>query len=363
MSKLLLHEFHKSRGAQFEELGGMEMVNVYGNVLEEHRALIESAGILDLSFRGRLCLTGNDRVRFLHGQVTNDIKNLAAWTGCYSALTTAKGKMQADLNIYRLEDELLLDFEPGLQNTVSERLETYLVADDVQVQEVSLLYGLLSIQGPAADTVVSRLGLFDSLPKPFSVIKTSSTEAGEIYLINQPRIATRGFDIFVPVGAQLNLMKRLIGAAGNGAQLCGWQGLEIARIESGIPRFGADMDETNFPQECGIQHRAVSYNKGCYIGQEILNRIHTIGHVNRELTGLTLSKELNFLPRKGDKLFDGAREIGHITSAVNSPQEGCIALGYVRSEVNQIGRELLLRIAEVHSPVRVVGLKHLNERH
>src|SRR5438045_9778697 len=110
----------------------------------------------------------------------------------------------------------------------------------------------------------------------------------------------------------------------------------MARIEQGIPRFGLDMDETNFPQECGIEERAVCYNKGCYIGQEILNRIHTLGHVNRELTGLRLAKDLSYLPSKGDKLFDGLKEAGHITTAVNSPvHKSKIALGYVRCALNQ----------------------------
>jgi len=359
MTELVLHDFHKSRGAHFIEMGSSEIVSDYGDSMEEYRALAESAVILDLSFRGRICFTGNDRVRFLHGQVTNDVKSLAPWTGCYSALTTAKGKMQSDLNIYRLEGELLLDFEPGLQNTISERLEKFLVADDVQVLEVASLYGLLSVQGPKADAVVSALGLFESFPeKPFSVVKSSSLEAVEIYLMNQPRSGTRGFDCFVPVGSQLNLMQKLLDQAGAKARLCGWQALEIARVEAGIPRFGADMDETNFPQECGIDNRAVSYTKGCYIGQEILNRIHTLGHVNRELTGLRLKEAPTGLPGKGDKLFDGAKEAGYITSIVDSPRDKVkIALGYIRRELNQIGRDLILRSSHGDTPARIAGLQ------
>ena len=111
---LMLHEFHHSLGARFAELNGAEIVNDYGDWLAEHAALRETAGVLDLSFRCRICLTGADRVRFLHGQVTNDVKKLRVGEGCYAAITTNKGKMESDLNIFCLADELLLDFEPGL---------------------------------------------------------------------------------------------------------------------------------------------------------------------------------------------------------------------------------------------------------
>jgi folate-binding protein YgfZ len=314
---------------------------------------------LDLGFRGRLCLTGQDRVRFLHGQVTNDIKSLASWTGCYSALTTAKGKMQADLNIYRIEEELLLDFEPGLTKRVSERLEKYIVADDVQVVDVSSLYGLLSVQGPQAEDVIVSLQLFECLPeKPRRIAKIARHEFGEVYLVNQPRLGTCGFDLFVPAVGLVDLLEKLT-APGlkNDRRLCGWKALELARIEAGIPRYGIDMDETNFPQECGIEEQAVSYSKGCYIGQEVLNRIHTMGHVNQRLTGLLLANEIEHLPTKGDKLFDGAKETGYITSSIHSPiSNRNIALGYVRKEANKVGGKLTLRMNGIETHAQIVPL-------
>ena len=142
------------------------MVNDYGDWPAEHAALRESAGVLDLSFRSRLCLTGADRVRFLHGQVTNDVKKLRVGEGCYAALVTAKGKMESDLNIFCLQDELLLDFEPGLTEKISQRLEKFIVADDVQIVDVAPHYGLLSVQGPKAEEVVRALGLFGVPSRP-----------------------------------------------------------------------------------------------------------------------------------------------------------------------------------------------------
>src|SRR6266850_2906498 len=119
---LPLHELHESFGARFTTVNGAEVVADYGDSPAEHAALRESAGVLDLSFRSRICLTGADRVRFLHGQVTNDVKRLRVGEGCYAALVTAKGKMESDLNIFALQEELLLDFEPGLAPTVAQRL-------------------------------------------------------------------------------------------------------------------------------------------------------------------------------------------------------------------------------------------------
>lgn len=193
---LNLHEFHHSLGARFAELNGAEIVADYGDWLAEHRALRESAGVLDLSFRGRLCVIGADRVRFLHGQVTNDVKKLRAGEGCYAVLVTAKGKMESDLNLFALADELLLDFEPGLTAKISARLEKYIVADDVQIVDASPHYGLLSVQGPKAGDVVRALGLFAELPaKPFATQKISDPTLGEIYLMNHALLDGRAFGV------------------------------------------------------------------------------------------------------------------------------------------------------------------------
>ena len=356
--RLTLHDFHQSLGANFSELNGAEVVSDYGDVLGEHRALCESAGVLDLSFRSRVCLTGNDRVRFLHGQVTNDVKKLGVGQGCYAALTTAKGKMQSDLNIFCLQDELLLDFEPGLTTLVTERLEKYIVADDVQVVDVTPHYGLLSVQGPKAEGVVRVLGLFTKMPAaPLSLAKISDATLGEIYLMNHARLGLVGFDLFVPFAAMGAVVNKLfVAAKSRGGRACGWSAFEIARVEAGIPRFCADMDETNLASECGIETQAISYNKGCYIGQEVLNRIHSIGHVNRELRKLRLTADAKTLPERGDKLFLNEKEVGYITSAVLSPKQNCIvALGYVRREANVAGTELNLRSSSGKSIAAVVS--------
>jgi glycine cleavage system T protein (aminomethyltransferase) len=359
MSSLSLHEFHAGLNAQFSEINDAEIVAHYGDWLAEHAALKDFAGVLDLSFRGRLCLLGADRKTFLNGQVTNNVKDLKVGEGCYAAIITAKGKMQSDLNIYNLENEILLDFEPGLSETVKQRLEKYIISEDVQVVDVTPHYGLLSVQGPKSAEVVNSLPLGFVLPNNalhFSTVKNETL--GEIYLMNQPRVGSVGFDLFIPTNSLAAVADKLIAAAKQiGGRACGWNALEAARIEAGIPRFGADMDETNLPPEAGLDSRAVSYTKGCYIGQEVIARIRTYGQVAKALRGLRLADDLKTLPTKGDKLFLGEKEVGYVTSAIASPTfKTNIALGFVRREANKVGTELILRTKDGDSAVRIVDL-------
>ncbi|MFO1487001.1 MAG: glycine cleavage T C-terminal barrel domain-containing protein [Verrucomicrobiota bacterium] len=359
MESLLLHELHHELGAHFDERDGAEVVGHYGDVAAEHAALRQHAGVLDLSFRGRLCLTGTDRVRFLHGQVTNDVKKLRVGEGCYAALVTAKGKMESDLNIFCLQDELLLDFEPGLSLKVAQRLEKFIVSDDVQIVEAAPHYGLLTVQGPKSDAVIRALGLFAELPaKALASIKVSDATLGDIYLMNHARLGSAGFDLFVPNAALGAVADKLIAAAkAAGGRACGWQAFDEARIEAGIPRYGVDMNETILPLEAGLEARAVSYSKGCYIGQEVLNRIHSMGQVAKELRGLRLLDSLVTLPQKGDRLFQDDKEVGYVTSAVRSRSfSQSLVLGYVRREINQPGAELTLRTTAGECRVRVVAL-------
>jgi folate-binding protein YgfZ len=354
---LPLHGFHVASNARFTRVNGSEVVEQYGDPLAEHAALQNAAGIIDLSCRSRLCLTGADRVRFLNGQVTNNLKDLRVGQGCYAALVTAKARLETDLNIHVLQNELLLDFEPGLTEKISQRLEKYVIADDVQVVDVAPHYGLLSIQGPRSAVLIQRLGLTLEIPAdPFRFAAVNDPAIGEVYLMNQPRFGQPGFDLFVPTPALAALMEKLASAAGDaGGRLCGWQACEMARIEAGIPRFGQDMDETNLAPEAGLESRAISYSKGCYIGQEVISRIRTYGQVAKALRGLRLADDLKQLPVKGDKLFHNGKECGYITSTLASPTlRANIALGYVRKEANEIGSDLTLQTAEGASPAKIV---------
>lgn len=321
----------------------------------QYRFLNESAGVLDLSTRGRLCVIGADRLRFLNGQVTNNVKDLAAGQGCYAALVNAKGKLQSDLNIHCLAEELLLDFEPGLTTTVAERLEKYIIADDVQVIDVSSNYGMLAVIGPRSGDVATAAGLAVR-GAPF---QSTGTKVGsnDVYCINHPRGAMSALDVFLPANEREGWLQKLAEVArGFGGGAVSMEALEVMRIEAGIPRFGVDMDESNLAPEA-LDTRAISYAKGCYIGQEVISRIRAFGQVAKRLKGLRLPRDLPILPKRGDKLFREGREAGYITSAVRSLKFGeNIALGYVRREHNAIGSELEAVLGGARTSARVCDL-------
>jgi folate-binding protein YgfZ len=355
---LLLHDFHRAKGAVFLDLNGQEAVAHYGDAPAEHMALAQSAAVIDLSFRSRLCVLGTDRVKFLNGQVTNNVKELRTGQGCYAALVSAKGKIQSDLHIYMLENEILLDFEPGLAGAVQQRLEKYIIAEDVQVADVSGLYGLWSVQGPKAAALLKRLAWAVVIPEqPKTLARIDDAALGEIYVMNHPRTHDAGYDLFLPAAALPAVADQLLAAAREaGGRLCGWLALETARVEAGIPRFGADMDERNLAPEA-LGPEAISYSKGCYIGQEVISRVRAYGQPAKSLRGLRLPDTMPALPTKGDKLFRAGKEVGYITSAVASPRlGGNLALGYVRREAHQPGAELLLQMPSGQFPVKIVDL-------
>ena len=359
MQSLALHERHQHLKAAFLVMNGMEAVAHYGDSAAEYRFLKHSVGVLDLSFRSRLCLLGADRKKFLHGQVTNQVNELQVGGGCYAALVTAKGRMQSDLNIYCLADELLLDFEPGLAVSVAQRLEKYIIADDVQVVDVQEPYGMLSVQGPQSSELIKLLDASIEVPhSPASFFRQPQPDESELYVMNQARAGGSGFDLFVPTASLGSLFDKifdLLGKLGGGA--VGWEALECARIEAGIPRFGADMDETNLPPEAGLEARAIHYAKGCYIGQETIARLRTYGQVAKALRGIRFAPEAQVFPKRGDKVYWSDKEIGHVTSATASPTlRSNVALAYLRREHNKVGDTVTVRSGDHTLPATVVTL-------
>jgi folate-binding protein YgfZ len=342
MTPLKLHDQHLSRGACFFSMNGAEMVSHYGNPAVEYDSLRSSAGLFDLSGRGRLGVTGADRQRYLNGQVTNNIKDLRPGEGCYAVVVNAKGRIQGDMNIFCLADELLLDCEPGFGLSIAQRLERFMVADEVQVTDISEAYGLLSVQGPRSRDVFARAYPGQPVPTRDWGSQVWLGENGEVCAVNLARSGLPGMEVFVPQAELGPTWKRLAGIVTElGGRPCGWECLEWARIEAGIPRYGQDMDERNLASEAGIETRAISYTKGCYIGQEIISRIRNVGKVTRSLRGLEFDDKESPLPRRGDLLTRGGREVGYVTSAIHSPGLGrSVGLGYVRREIVEPGDTL-----------------------
>ena len=303
----------------------------------DYHALKSSAGLLDLSARSRICLVGADREKFLHGQITNDLLRVAAGQGIYAALVNAKGRIESDLYIFKLQDELLLDFEPGLTGVVSERLARYVIAEDVQIVDVANVYQLLALHGPEAGAVLRKAFSIDPPNDPLSWSKLGWAGA-EIYIARNDRFGELSYNIYMP-----NEQKSAAQGAlcESGAVPASLEAAETIRIENGVPRFGADMDSRNLAPETGIQKRAISYAKGCYIGQEVIARIRTYGQVAKALRLLRIEGEE--LPRPGAKITAGGQEAGYLGSSTISPRwKSIVALGYVRKEHFGIGKILEL---------------------
>ncbi len=332
-----LHSLHLRAGAQFRDYHGWEIPDHFGRWEEEYRALKEAAGIVDLSFRGKAGATGEDRVDFIHRMVSNEVKGLEPGEGHYCFLLNAQGHILADLNVLVQPQRLLLDCEPFLTEKVIQTLDRFIIMDQVELEELSARLGTIAVEGPLCREVVSAvLGLEPPHMKPLAHI---SPEGDSDFLLVRAALSGEGFWMIAPLERLPKLWESLVEAARPlDGRPAGFAALEVARIEAGIPLYGTDIEEHHIPQETG-QFRAISFTKGCYPGQEIVERVRSRGHVNRKLVGLVA--EAGQALRAGMKVQAGGRDIGQVTSAAYSPGLGKpIALAYLRREFSDPGKQV-----------------------
>ena len=318
--------------------------------LEQYRALRDGAGLVNRSERGRLRLTGADRRDYLQGLLTNDIAALSPGTGCYACLLTAQGRMIADMYVIETGDAILMDLERDVTARVGEHLAQFVFSEDVEVTDVSGSTAQLGIFGPDAAHVVNRVfESHGSVPttaglESLRVLENrawnwrASPEPSEspVTLVRRDDLGGLGFDLWVGAEDSDALTAALRSA---GARDVDPEVADVCRIENGRPLFGRDMTTDTIPLEAGIEDRAISLTKGCYVGQEIIIRVlhRGQGRVARRLVGLTLDPMAN-VPGSGSTIRVDDREIGLVTSAAVSPALGRpIALGYVRRDFVEPG--------------------------
>ncbi len=287
-------------------------------MMNGYEALHKSAAVLDLSARGRIQVRGRDRARLLHNITTNDVKGLAPGDGCYAFLLTPQGRIQADLMVFCFRDYFLLDTEPETREKALQYIRRYIIADQVELTDVSGETGSLGLEGPDSERVLASLGA--SIPrKEFAHAAWGDFIVAAVTTTGQP-----GFRLFCPAVAQTELSARLESA---GAVRASAEDARVVRIEKGWPRYGEDIRETSLPQETEQMH-AVSFSKGCYLGQEIVERIRARGHVNKKLRLIELEGVEPAQP--GSVLTIDGKE-AEITSSCYSPHLGrAVALAYVR---------------------------------
>ena len=283
----------------------------------EYQAITEACGLLDRSERGKLALTGADAKTFLQGQVSNDVEALSPGLGCYAAFLTPKGKMLGDLRILDTGEELLLDTERVALQELFNMIRRFSIGYDVQLHKRTLESGLLSLLGPGTDQV---LGIHDL---PDAEHAHVATQVGDL-----PARAVRtdlGVDLICDAADTPALADAL---AARGAQPVSETVADCVRVEHGRPRYGIELDDTVIPQEADLNARAVSFTKGCYVGQETVARLYYRGKPNRRLRGLRLSQPVI----SGAQIAFGGRVVGRLASVAESPALGPIALALVRRE-------------------------------
>lgn len=348
----------------------------------EYATLREACGLLDRSERGKLALTGGEAREFLNGQVTNDILALRPGAGCYAAFLTPKGKMLGDLRVLDLSPdslapggELFLDTERVALQALFDMIRRFKIGYDVELHKRTLERGLLSLIGPDS----ARIAGAEDLPETehanttVRIITPQETDdkpgADEAAGTAVEAIAVRtdtGVDLICDSADTATLTDALLA---RGAIPVSEDAAEIIRVEGGRPRYGIDLDDSVIPQEAGLNERAVSFTKGCYVGQETVARLHYKGHPNRHLRGLRLSGH-EHAPAGADdghapagaehehalagaELHMGERAVGRLTSSVVSPTYGPIGLGLVRREAEV---STVVSVGETHMSAEIVEL-------
>lgn len=289
-----------------------------------------------LTGRGSLAVTGPDCAELLHGLVTNDVKALVPGSGCHAAFLTPKGKMRAEMTVLRLAaDEILLDCEPSLAAPLGTALSGYVPFSRSTLEDRTAATGVVHLEGPASAGVLASAGISEPAAAPFSHLSAEAAGAA-VRVVRVSRSGEEGFDLHSAPEASAPLLELL---SRHGATAVGPEALEAGRIEAGLPRWGAELDETVLPNEAWLERTAISYTKGCYLGQETVARLKTYGHVNRHLVALLLPPGCGVAA--GDAVLAGEEKVGQVTSAVDSTLRDCrVALAFVRREHETPGTPL-----------------------
>jgi len=297
------------------------------SIADEFRALVSNAAVYDLSTRARISLNGSDRVRWLNGMVTNNVRDLAAGHGVYAFLLNPQGHPQADLYAYNHGESVLVDIDRTLLEKVLGIFDHYIIMDDVEVTDLSDKASVLGIAGPKARATLQAAGVeFPDLePLQFAEVIRHNMP---LTVTRNDNVAVETYEVQLEPPAKSEVSQALVNA---GATPVGEAALELLRIACGIPRYGQDIRERDLPQETE-QARALHFSKGCYVGQEIVERIRSRGSVHRKFTGFHVD---GTLPELGNKIQLDGKDNGEITSVAALPTaqgELKVALGYLRRE-------------------------------
>lgn len=309
--RLPLARLHRRWGGQLANLDGVEVVMDYGEPEREAAAVASGVALVDRSYQGRLEILGADRQRFLHGLVSCDVKGLAPGSGAYGFFPTGQGKIQADVVVLALEDRLWLELPPGLGAAISAHLAKFVIADRVEVLPLADMLPL-TLVGPGAEALLAdavELPPGDELPTERFGHSRAMVRGIEVALVRHELAGRPAFTLWTSASVAPALLDELRASAG--VVPAGYGAVERVRVLAGVPAFGRDFGPENFPQETGLEEQAVSYTKGCYLGQEIIARIHYRGKANHVARRLVFTGEP---PARGAALLHEGQEVGKVGS-------------------------------------------------
>ena len=345
MNQSRLYPHHVQLGAVFEEITGWTMPAHYGDLAAEHRAVRQAVGIADLSHRGKIRVTGDDRVKWLQSVISNDILPLQPGQGRYSSLLTHKGKILTYFRLYMQTDTIMLEDVGEIGETTFQALRKFLLyGTKAKMENCSESWGLLLISGPkAAHVIQSSFGVDVTDLQPVNFV-TAQIGGNQALVLRTEETGEVDLEILLPAESLIAAWTTLMEAGVQlGIKAIGSHAREALRMEAGIPKAGAELNEEIVPPEANLEEKAFSLTKGCYPGQEVVARMDTYGTVRRHLVGLVLKNSM--VPAKGAKLFAGDREVGWISSAVRSPQLGqVIAFGFPLRDFSKPGTALSVEI-------------------
>ncbi len=346
------YDLQRARGARFEPHQSWEIAQHYGAPSEEYEALRASAGAIDLSYLGLLRATGTDRTRYLHGMLSNDIKKLTPGKGCHATLLTNQGHMESDLYVYAFREDIYMECPPAGKDRILANLTKYLVGDAVELEDLSGKMGILSIQGSRSREAMQELvGL--SL-EGLDLLEHSAIERQGSFqvVIHRDRCGCDGYDLWLPRNELRETWDQWIRS--ERITPVGYEPLNWLRTEAGIPWYGVDMDDHDLPLEFGLG-TAISLNKGCYRGQEIMARITYRGHLNRGFCGIAVHQ--SYIPPRGTEVRAQGGKIGKVTSAIFSPRLHCpLALAVLKNEFLKPGTSVGLVSNDGLIPGEVIAL-------
>jgi folate-binding protein YgfZ len=353
-TQLALHALHQGLGAVFDGRCGWELPFHYGDPAAEHRAVREGAGLIDSSLVGKVEVTGRDRVSFLQGMLTNDLKLLEPGQGCPAAFLDAHGKVQTLLSVFLAPDRLFLELPPAMTTRTLQLLDKFLISEKVSFTDLTPAFACFSLQGPLAASVLKE---FTAAPLPLEPYRHEERQVDGVgvRLFRVDDTGEGGFHCWVPAEHAASTWTRLLKAgAPFGLRPVGLAALNALRVEAGVPWYGHDVDETTLLPEIPLDH-LVSYTKGCYIGQETVARIKYRGHVNRLLVGFLFDGHR--VPEFGAGVLKDEKEVGRITSAVHSfSLARPIALGFVKRECAEPGTTVTVQDGNLTLSARVSAL-------